>query len=403
MVYLHVCKLVYFIFSVNLFYCCSGSGGNTIEFSKSAYPLVKRTTHRGIVCPVFRDEEGFLSEFVAFYQLHGLDHIRFFNDGSTDNSLVELEPWIRSGFVSVVSNTSKLLSDILAKNKNKDAHNHIKWSQMLKQTGVRNTIQRLSEYECKMFAIRNSFDFFFSLDVDEYMFPAEEGMTLMDAVSSTSRETQKSIISIFKYNFAATPHLLEPVDMLTIEAYKVRMADRSKLTYFKTVAPKLILHLTHPNTTKLQQRFMINCCNMHNCKDKNCLHYRDSDTEYLYFGNGRKANEKFNIMMFHYSRSLEKFTLKQKTWQKIGSNNFTIVNFLNRNIGTIFDDRASVRYGWLVRQILYNMTTTTTAAMPAIENQPESFTQGLKSPAFIRPGRFWRLKKQINIGNTAHQ
>ncbi len=59
------------------------------------------------VCPVLfcdRDEEGFLSEWTAFYQMHGFDHIIFFNDNSVDNSISELKPWIDSGFVSIVGN-----------------------------------------------------------------------------------------------------------------------------------------------------------------------------------------------------------------------------------------------------------------------------------------------------------
>lgn len=44
-----------------------------------------------------RDEEGFLSEWVAYYQMQGFDHVIMFNDGSVDNSLVELQPWIDTG------------------------------------------------------------------------------------------------------------------------------------------------------------------------------------------------------------------------------------------------------------------------------------------------------------------
>ena len=65
---------------------------------------------------MFKDEEGFLSEFVAYYQMHGIDHIRFFDHNSTDDSLVELQPWIQSGFVSVESNFSHLLVDMPNKN-----------------------------------------------------------------------------------------------------------------------------------------------------------------------------------------------------------------------------------------------------------------------------------------------
>ena len=63
--------------------------------------ISKKTTARAILCPMFRDEEGFLSEWVAYYQMHGFDHIMLFDDGSTDRSLDEVQPWITTGFVSV--------------------------------------------------------------------------------------------------------------------------------------------------------------------------------------------------------------------------------------------------------------------------------------------------------------
>jgi hypothetical protein len=66
--------------------------------------IEKKTKAKAIVCPMFKDEEGFLSEWVAYYQMHGFEHVYLYNDGSTDNSLVELKPWMDSGFVTVRSN-----------------------------------------------------------------------------------------------------------------------------------------------------------------------------------------------------------------------------------------------------------------------------------------------------------
>lgn len=86
--------------------------------AKESYQALKKETRaKGIICPMFKDEEGFLSEFVAYYQMHGIDHIRFYDHESTDHSLVELEPWITSGFVSVESNFSHLLNDMPHKDK----------------------------------------------------------------------------------------------------------------------------------------------------------------------------------------------------------------------------------------------------------------------------------------------
>ena len=56
---------------------------------------------------MFKDEEGFLTEFVAYYKIHGFDHIILWNHGSTDNWHEELLPWISTGFVEV-KDTSEL-------------------------------------------------------------------------------------------------------------------------------------------------------------------------------------------------------------------------------------------------------------------------------------------------------
>jgi len=47
-----------------------------------------------------RDEEGFLAEWVAFYEMQGFSTIIVYDDNSTQ-SFAELEPWIKSGFVRI--------------------------------------------------------------------------------------------------------------------------------------------------------------------------------------------------------------------------------------------------------------------------------------------------------------
>ena len=38
----------------------------------NTYPIItKQTTKKAMLCPMFRDEEGFLSEWIAYYQMHG--------------------------------------------------------------------------------------------------------------------------------------------------------------------------------------------------------------------------------------------------------------------------------------------------------------------------------------------
>ena len=308
---------------------------------------------RGIACPVIRDEEGFLSEFVAYYWLHGFSHIRFYDDQTVDGGLNELQPWLAEGFVSVVNATAILFGQLAAnKKQGKGIH---KLHRIYARTGQRNAIQRAAEFDCKNFATRQNYDFLFSLDIDEYIVPCEEGVTILDKTLEIFRSSRGSILLIKKLNFASTPYMLEPVDMLTIEAYKIRMAFPLKMTFFKTVATKVILSLKQPNISRKQKKFMLLCCNFHNCIDITCRHYKVGETQPLFVESGNNATAPI-MEIFHYSRSLEKFLKKKNTWTAIGENNFSMINFLDRNLGTVYDDTASKRYGKHVRQILRNIS-----------------------------------------------
>lgn len=131
--------------------------------------IVKKTEKKAMACPMIKDEEGFLSEWVAYYQMQGFDHIVFFDDSSIDDGLVELQPWIESGFVSVRSNFSADTVNLRSDLKNKA----FKTSMGLKA---------LLETECKLEAIKLGYDYYFSLDLDEFVVPRQPGITVVDAV-----------------------------------------------------------------------------------------------------------------------------------------------------------------------------------------------------------------------------
>jgi len=66
------------------------------------YPIVtKQTTKKGLVCPMIKNEIGFLSEWTAYYEMQGFDHIIFYDNNST-SSLSELDPWVATGFVTII-------------------------------------------------------------------------------------------------------------------------------------------------------------------------------------------------------------------------------------------------------------------------------------------------------------
>ena len=62
--------------------------------------IVKKTKSKGIVCPMVKDKEGFLSEWTAYYEMQGFDHIIFYDNNST-MSFAELDPWVKSGYVEI--------------------------------------------------------------------------------------------------------------------------------------------------------------------------------------------------------------------------------------------------------------------------------------------------------------
>ncbi len=120
-----------------------------------SYPRVmKKTQHKAIVCPMFRDEAGFLSEWIAYYQMHGFDHVMLFDDGSTDQYRDEIYPWLKSGFVSVKSNWTL---DSLEIN---PAFTRNEFKKVM-------TSKALLERQCKLQAKAWNYTYFVSLDIDE--------------------------------------------------------------------------------------------------------------------------------------------------------------------------------------------------------------------------------------------
>jgi hypothetical protein len=331
--------------------------------------LKKITKSKGIACPIFRDEEGFLAEFIAYYQLHGLDHIKLYDDGSTDNSLQEIQPWITSGFVSIESNISGLFQDALAAEEITETW---EWYAKVLERGERIAMQFFAHNHCKEYAIANQYDFMFTLDIDEYIVPNNPGITVMDAVDHHARNTSDFIFSAPRVNFASTPHILEPIDLLTIEAYKYRMAVYGQMSFFRKVQPKIYFYLKRPVKPEFEI-FIKECCDIHTCS-LNCS--TTQPREVLEYANTAIHNSTSTpVSIFHYARSLEKYDMKRKTWSQYNNMAYSLSEFLDRNLGRSLDVRASRRYGCEVREILQTMTG---------------------EDIFLRPGNFWYRNVEYN-------
>lgn len=308
--------------------------------------IQKKTSAKGIVCPMIKDEIGFLSEWVAYYELQGFSHIILYDNGS-NSSLAELDPWIKDGFVTVRRNWWDNTRDKvfgLPKNKFYD---------MMK-------VKSLAEKECKEIAVKLGYEIFISVDLDEYMVPTNPAMTLMDELSQWFNKTTRGVYDAAKLNFPPTPHILEPVNLLTIEAFQTRMYDDGKMSYYTSVPGKVALRLTGaPDYTKDTPTYLAHCCDFHGC-GKGSSRHNPRCAEWL-------QTELWNVIgkhrpwmsgpkIYHYARSLEKFSLKAATWDTAApGKGYDVYHFLHRNLGYHFDNSAVV-WGCQVREVLRRRT-----------------------------------------------
>lgn len=191
------------------------------DCKNGSYPVIeKKTKMKGIVCPMIKDEIGFLSEWTAFYEMQGFDHIIFFDNNST-TSFAELDPWIKSGFVTIERNW--WANDTTVFKKKKSVFNdmmRIKW---------------LGEIQCKLKAIEWGYEIFVSVDMDEYVMPTTNDMTVMDELATWFNKTKRGFALLDKLQFPPAPHILEPINLLTIEAYQTRYPEVMKMNYYNSV------------------------------------------------------------------------------------------------------------------------------------------------------------------------
>ena len=123
-----------------------------------SYPTItKNTTMKGIVCPMVKDETGFLSEWVAYYEMQGFDHIIIYDNNSTlPND--EVQPWINRGFVTIKTDWWRGKRDLFRNPKKK-------FYDMM-------SVKLLAEDDCKEVAVSMGIHIFASVDLDEYLMPS---------------------------------------------------------------------------------------------------------------------------------------------------------------------------------------------------------------------------------------
>ena len=329
------------------------------KVSPSTY-VWKKTASKGMVCPMVKDEEGFLSEWTAFYEMQGFDHVIFYDNNST-LPFTELAPWIASGFVEVRRNwwvNDSKLNAPKRKWKNK-------FDDMMR-------VKMLAEVDCKRTAVEMGYEIFVSLDMDEYVFPTRNDVTVMDELVWWFNTTTRGFVLLDKFQFPPTPHLLEPIQLLTIEAYQTRYPNANKMNYYTSVSNKVALRLQHaPEYSPETVQMMVHCCDFHGCGNSR---FNSTCPKLLYSETGKITGKhrpwKQPPHIHHYARSLEKYVMKQKTWETASghdSTGYTINNYFDRVSGFEFDDSA-VKWGCQLRALLANRT-------------------GIKH--YVRPGDSW--------------
>ncbi len=188
--------------------------------------ISKITNIGGIVCPMIKDEIGFLSEWTAYHEMQGFSHIIFFDNNST-TSFAELDPWLKSGYVTIERNWWLHEKNVFGKKSNK-------FNDMMK-------IKLMAEVRCKQEAVRRGYEIFVSVDMDEYVMPSRPDVTVMDELVAWFNQTTRGFALLDKLQFPPTPHILEPVNLLTIEAYQTRMTDASRMNYYTSVCKSLFI------------------------------------------------------------------------------------------------------------------------------------------------------------------
>jgi hypothetical protein len=131
-------------------------------------------------------------------------------------------------------------------------------------------IKYQSESICKARAIAEGYSIFASIDIDEYIIPRNNETALIDDLVQWFQTTNRSVMHMDKFNFNSIPHILEPINLLTIEAYSIRMSIANKMNYYNNVSPKIALRLLNPPFfTNDTYEYLKYCCDFHGCNNMN--------------------------------------------------------------------------------------------------------------------------------------
>lgn len=366
-------------------YCLHSSDLDSVVYPRSdscenAKKVFKKATRKKFLLgAMFKDEEGYLAEFLSYYRVQGIDHVILWDNNSTDGSHREIAPWVASGFVDV--------RDLEPLNERPT----VRYSGTAKFYRMM-ALKKETERQNILWGMLNGFDYYITADLDEYAFAAPSVRSVPPGTPSLHTVLADAVDLLFwppmdvrgrsfkprlyfpitKYNYNSQPHALEPTELLTLEAYLSRYDKPGGMNFYMNVMPKYVYRLsgadlaagaptTLPyygersfnNYTGLNltdfQAFLSNCCYIHGCEDKNprnsfCFALGKMQTKFGFETNPLAshvtAHAPYTLRMNHYARSLEKHTLKALTWataNHISATGYDLKEFLHRAYGAVFD------------------------------------------------------------------
>lgn len=336
------------------------------DCTKGYRTITKNTTMKGIVCPMVKDETGFLSEWVAYHEMQGFNHIILYDNNST-LPLTEIQPWIDRGFLTIKRDWWRG-KRVLFRNPKKHYYDMM-------------SVKLLAEDDCKETAVKMGIEIFVSLDLDEYLMPSNNDMTVMDELAKKFNDTKRGFMQLDKLQFPPVPHIQEPISLLTIEAYQTRVQAANRMNYYTGVSQKVAIWLFgNPTYTNKTTEMLIKCCDFHGCKNYDFFREcRRLIPDEMWVIGGKHKPWVPPPHIHHYARSLEKYMLKQRTWDTASGHDsagYDMYNFLDRTTGFDFDNSGIV-WGCQLRALLWNRTG---------------------EQHYVRPGDFW--VKNPEFGKT---
>ena len=384
--------------------------------------FTKVTTKKFLLGVMFKDEEGYLAEFLSYYKVQGIDHVILWDNNSTDDSLLEIDPWVKSGFAEVRE------LEPLNQRPTVRYTSTAKFYRMM-------ALKKETERQNILWGLLNGYDYYITGDLDEYAFavpnvhghappPGGERLTsvLADAVelmfwppqaTRGPRFKPRLYFPITKVNYNAQPHVLEPPDALTLEVFLTRYDKPGGMNYYMNVMPKYVYRLqgsdlaagppsslpyyedlsfgayTGVNLTDFQA-FLSNCCYIHGCETKNprnayCFKLGAMEKQFGFETNPLGVRSPFALRMNHYARSFEKHELKARTWataNHISATGYDIKEYLHRT------------YGWVYDPVLLPLACAVRAEWGRVV--------GAGGQGFFREGRGWARNPEIGRSNAFH-